>query len=77
MRERRSPHRIVPLKAGAVYRQVWRIVDGAVRDAFRQHPDYLSPCRREAEIRRSIVKRVTGAFLGYVGEARRHRAEPD
>lgn len=56
--------RLVPLQGSPGYRQLWRIVDGAVRDTFNAHPDYLSPRgRRKAEA--ALVKRITGAVFGY------------
>ena len=48
-------------------RQVWRVVDGAIRDAFLNHPDYLTrKGSRAACARRSLAKRVTGALLSYL-----------
>ena len=49
-------------------RQLWRLVDGAVRSAFAAHPDYLANKRMEKTVRNSIVKRVTGTIIGYVEE---------
>jgi hypothetical protein len=51
--------------------QVWRIVDGAVADAIRAHPEYFRTNQNRADARRSIVKRVTGSIMGYLAEARR------
>lgn len=47
------------------YDQIWRIVDGAVRDTYRTHPEYLKGYHSERIIRTSIVKRVTGTLMGY------------
>jgi len=61
----RNPRRrIFPPKGSREYRQLWRIIDGAVRDAFVNHPEYLAP-RKEKTARQSIVKRVAGAIEGY------------
>lgn len=49
------------------YHKIWRIVDGAVSDAFYHHPDYLTPKGKRAA-RESIVKRVTGAVLSSMGK---------
>ncbi len=50
-------------------RQVWRVVDGAIRDAFLNHPDYLTKKgSRAACARRSLAKRVTGALLSYLAQ---------
>jgi hypothetical protein len=55
------------------YQQLWHVVDGAVRDAFRKHGDYLTPKGRHSA-KRSIVKRVTGTVLCFaLQEAKRQR----
>ncbi len=55
------------------YQQLWRVVDGAVRDAFRKHGDYLTPKGRHSA-KRSVVKRVTGTVLSFaLQEAKRQR----
>lgn len=46
------------------YQQLWSVVDGAVVDAFKNHPDYLTKKGR-ASARKSVVKRVTGTVLGF------------
>ena len=50
------------------YRQLWRVVDGAVADALVHHTDYLTS-KGSRSARNSIVKRVTGAILGYATQA--------
>jgi hypothetical protein len=55
------------------YRQLWRVVDGAVFDALYTHQDYLTPKGRRSA-RGSIVKRVTGAVMGYAEESARGRS---
>ena len=55
------------------YRQLWRIVDGAVEDALRHHEDYLTQ-KGKRSARRSITKRVTGAVMGYVEQSTRGRS---
>ncbi len=50
------------------YDQIWRVTDGAVRDALRKHPDYLTPKGRKSA-RRSIVKRVAGTILSFAVQA--------
>lgn len=52
------------------YAKMWRVVDGAVRDAFASHPDYLAKLERERTVRNSINKRVVGALWGFASEAR-------
>lgn len=49
------------------YRQIYRVVDGAVADAILQHPEFFALGRqRNASI--SIVKRVAGAVCGYLDQ---------
>lgn len=56
------------------YRQLWRVVDGAVRDTFANHPEYLTDKgRRDAQL--SIVKRVAGSLHGYAAQVARGRSE--
>jgi hypothetical protein len=62
-----------PPKPGRHYRQLWRIVDGAVRDTLLQHPDYVTP-KGKRSLRMSINKRVTGAVLGYAEQSARGRS---
>lgn len=51
-------------------RQMWRVIDGAIRDAFHHHPDYLTTKgAKGAAARRSVAKRVTGAILSYLAES--------
>ena len=47
-----------------VYRQLVRLVDGAVRDAFANHPEYLTKIGQR-NVRASVVKRVAGTLWGY------------
>lgn len=54
-------------KHGYNYVQLWKIIDGAVFDALKMHPEYLTD-RGHRNARLSIVKRVTGAVLGYATE---------
>ncbi len=55
-------------RGGPAYRQLWRLVDGEVRDAFLSHPDYLPAPEHELRIRNSITKRVVGKVLGWASE---------
>ncbi|MGF3025592.1 hypothetical protein ACQVP2_22540 [Methylobacterium aquaticum] len=57
------------------YRQIWRMVDGAVRQALDAHPEYLAPEARVRTVCNSIVKRVTGAIHGHAAQAARVRSE--
>ena len=47
-------------EGSAALRRLWREVDGAVRLAFSDHPEYLSGSHSERTVRRSVVKRVVG-----------------
>lgn len=57
-----------PKKPNHAYTQLWRLVDGGVRDAFRMHPNYIPPSEKEWIVRQSIAKRVTGTIEGYIEE---------
>jgi hypothetical protein len=67
-----------PQKIDPNYRQLWRVVDGAVADAIKSHPEFFTLAKRKTA-RYSIAKRVTGGIHGYLvqagwgrsGEARR------
>lgn len=62
-----------PQNTGRHYRQLWRIVDGAVRDTLLQHPDYVTP-KGQRCLRMSVNKRITGAVLGYAEQSARGRS---
>lgn len=54
------------------YARMWRVIDGAVRDALQCHPEYLTDAgRRSAAL--SITKRVTGAVVSCAGHPVRGR----
>lgn len=48
--------------------QMQRIVDGAVRDCFGMHPDYLT-ARGRRSARGSLVKRIVGEIMGFVEQS--------
>jgi hypothetical protein len=56
-----------------LYRQLWALVRGAVRDTFANHPEYLTPAGRQSA-ERSITKRVTGTLHGYATQVARGRS---
>lgn len=76
MKKRRSStKRLKPMKPGDAYRQLWRLVDGAVADCFNNHPDYLTERGQHYRAaRRSLTKRVVGAVLGYAEQSARSRS---
>lgn len=49
---------------------LWRLIEGAVADAMRAHPDYFT-ARGHRLAGRSITKRVAGQLVGHYGEARK------
>lgn len=55
------------------YKMLWVLVDGAVRDTFERHPDYLTAKGRDSAIM-SVNKRVTGAIFGYVTQVAQCRS---
>lgn len=57
------------------YKQLWRIVDGATRDALGKHPDYLTDKgAQRATACNSIVKRVVGAVFSFAEQSAQERA---
>ena len=69
--KRRRP----PKMPHKVYGKLWRIVDGAVRDTFAMHPEYLGE-RSEAVVRYSVNKRVVGTLWGFVSQETKGRSDP-
>lgn len=55
------------------YRQLWRVVDGAVFDALYTHEDYLTAKGRRSA-RTSINKRVVGAVMGFASQTAKGRS---
>lgn len=55
------------------YQELWGVVDGAVVDAFNNHPDYLTP-KGQKSARSSVVKRVTGTVLSFAAQAAQGRS---
>lgn len=51
------------------YRQMIRVVEGAVKSAFDDHPEYAPAGVKPEKIRNSIAKRVVGALGGWAAEA--------
>lgn len=70
---RRSGRKRMEKCPDETYRQLWRLVDGAVRDAFANHPEYLTTRGKDAAAR-SITKRVTGTLHGYAVQTARGRS---
>ncbi len=61
----RKRTKVPPQKTETVYRQLWRVIDGAVADAFSNHPEYLASGISPKVVRASINKRVVGSVLSY------------
>ncbi|NDW00061.1 hypothetical protein [Salipiger sp. PrR002] len=53
----------------AAHRQLWRLVEGAVTDAFRSHPDYLTDRGSRLAVE-SVTKRVVGTLVGHAIQTR-------
>ncbi len=69
-----KPHRRVTVdEKSRAYRQLWRVVDGAVFDALYTHSDYLTDKGRRSA-RMSINKRVVGAVLGFAEQSAKGRS---
>ena len=69
-KRRLRPPKDVPYSA---YHSIFRVVDGAVRDAFNCHPNYLNA--QESVVRMSITKRVTGSIIKHAREVQKELAE--
>lgn len=61
-----------PAKKGDAYRQIWRLVDGAVRDTILHHPEYFRDSRL-TDLRHSLAKRISGAIVGHQFEKLRRK----
>lgn len=66
--------RIAPRSGSPEYRQIWRIVDGALRQAFHDHPDYIARGKRADHVRTSLTKRVAGALNSYAEQSAQVRS---
>lgn len=55
------------------YRRLWRLVDGALADTIRHHPEYFRTKDLRA-VRQSIAKRVVGAIKGHAEQSARGRS---
>lgn len=67
-----APSNVIRSKA---YADLWGIVDGAVVDAFKNHPDYLTP-KGQRSARTSVVKRVCGTVLSFAEQSAQGRVRP-
>ena len=62
-----------PQKTATPYRRLWRVIEAAVVEAFKAHPDYLTDYgRHQGNATRSVCKRVVGAVHGYALQAAIH-----
>jgi hypothetical protein len=68
MAVRRSSERDPARMKYADHQALWRLVEGAVMDAFANHPDYLTDAGRHMAVQ-SITKRVVGQIIGRAAEA--------
>lgn len=50
--------------------RLWNLVEGAVVDAFRAHPDYLTD-KGSKTVVRSVTKRVVGQIVGHAKQTLR------
>jgi hypothetical protein len=73
-RRTRRFNRIPPTNPGRPYEKLWRLVDGAVKQTFDHHPEYLAQGKRPDMVRRSINKRVVGALMGFVAQSTGNRS---
>lgn len=66
-RKRRRPSRAA-MKQEA-HRRLWRLVEGAVTDAFLSHPNYLTDAGAVSAVE-SVTKRVVGQLVGLANQTR-------
>lgn len=60
----RTPDRHPAAVKHADHQRLWRMVEGAVADALRSHPEYLTEQGRRCAVA-SITKRVVGNLAGH------------
>ncbi|PID95791.1 MAG: hypothetical protein CSA85_00530 [Alphaproteobacteria bacterium] len=48
--------------------RLWRLVEGAVVDAFHSHPDFLTIAGHRSAVQ-SVTKRVVGQLVGHAKQA--------
>lgn len=53
----------------ADHQRLWRLVEGAVTDAFRSHPDYLTDRGTRLAVE-SVTKHVVGNLVGHAMQTR-------
>lgn len=63
-----------PAFRSSAYAELWGVVDGAVVDAFKNHPDYLT-AKGQRNARTSVVKRVCGTVLSFAEQSARGRLQ--
>lgn len=77
--QRKTPVKRSPRRGGkaseartkyAGHDRLWRMVEGAVTDAFLSHPEYLTPTGTTNAVE-SITKRVVGNIVGHAKETRK------
>lgn len=78
-----SPHRFprkkikgkpYPPKGDDHFHDIWRVVDGAILDTIKHHPNYFNTTMgvRAYNVRMSLNKRIVGALMSY-----EKRGKPD
>lgn len=63
-----------PQKTSEEYRRIWRLVDGAIRDAIATHPDYFPNRKRIPPMRVSLTKRIVGSVFGWAEQSAQGRS---
>lgn len=76
MTARRASARSPAYMAAAEHRRLWRMVEGAVVDAFMAHPDYLTAKGAHSAVE-SITKRVVGNLVGHAKGTREAGGDPE
>ena len=67
---RRTPDASPAKLKRADHLRLWRIVEGAVLNAFREHPEYLTEAGAKSAVQ-SVTKRVVGEVVALASEVRK------
>lgn len=61
----RTKNHKIKSKSMTDYAKLWSVIDGAVTDAIKSHPDYVTEKGYDSMVN-SITKRVVGQVVGYL-----------
>lgn len=75
--KKRQFRKVRSVKQETDYQVIWDMVDAAIRDTMQTHPEYfhMEGNSRANSIRISLNKRITGALVSKVREARQQSSK--